>query len=129
MADDGWKTRLRSAVDRIGGQAALSRLTGTPVRTLSRWLNAPGGARFTEVVSVAEACSESLDWIAWGTRPAIDEAELAKALLLIEQFCTTAQLSAADRARAVHLIYMRAMEAPGRPLSRAELLRLFSIPG
>lgn len=83
---------------------------------------------FERVAAIGREAGVSLDWIAYGTRaPALDEALLAKAIAVVRLTFEDGQLSAADQARAVHLIYMRSLEHPDAPFSRSELLRLFGL--
>lgn len=61
----GIVSRLKEAIDRIGGAAEVSRRSGVPMSTLSNYLTGTE-ARFTRMAALAAACNVSLDWIATG---------------------------------------------------------------
>lgn len=127
--NDGWRQRLREAVERIGSQRVVAARLGIAETTMTTMLLSPTTkVSFALVAVIAREARVSIDWIAYGTSaPAIDELELAKALAEAEALAAPGRLSPLDLARAAHLIYMRALEQPGSPYGRSELLRILNI--
>lgn len=127
--NDGWRKRLRDAVERIGAQRVVAARLGIAETTMTTMLLSPTAkVSFERVAVIAREARVSLDWIAYGTStPAVDECELAQALAEAEALAAPGRLSPLDLARAAHLIYMRALEQPGSPYGRSELLRILNI--
>ena len=61
--------RLRVAVDRAGGIAAVSRASGVIPRSLGRYLSGQEMKR-PALIALARACNVSLEWLATGQEPA-----------------------------------------------------------
>lgn len=127
--NDGWRQRLRDAVERIGAQRVVAARLGIAETTMTTMLLSPTAkVSFERVAVIAREAHVSLDWIAYGTRaPAVDEGELAKAITVVEASPRLRRMSPLDRGRAGHLIYMRALEHPGAPYTETELLRILQI--
>jgi DNA-binding phage protein len=57
--------RLRGAVQKAGGPSSVSRGAGVPLSTLNTYLNGQP-PKWTSLVSIANFCGISLDWLATG---------------------------------------------------------------
>lgn len=128
--DEMQRARLAVALDRAkhGTKSRFATASGVNASSVRKWLAGESDPAFSSFAAGCALIGVSLDWIAYGTRaPALDEALLAKAIAVVRVSFEDGQLSAADQARAVHLIYMRSVEHPEAPFSRSELLRLFGL--
>lgn len=122
------RERLAQALLGRGAKARFAAAAGKHPESVRSWLAGQTAPTFEAVAAGCAALGIPLDWIAYGTAaPALDEALLAKALAKAEALAAPGRLSPLHLAQAAHLIYMRALEHPGAPYSRAELLRILKL--
>lgn len=60
--------RIEHLIREGGGPAEMSRSTGHPIRTLSRWAKGDSEPPFLAVVKIAEAGGVPLSWLAYGRK-------------------------------------------------------------
>lgn len=122
------RDRLGLALLKRGTKTRFAKAAGKSAESVRSWLAGETAPTFDAIADGCAALGISLDWIAYGTRaPSVDEGELAQAIALVDVTLCDVPLSPLDRARAAHFIYMRALEHPGAPYERRELLRILGI--
>lgn len=65
----GFKERMTSIIDRLGGLRAASTLVGVTEDSLSNWKSGRVNPSFHGMKSLAKAADVSLDWLAYGEGP------------------------------------------------------------
>lgn len=126
FVNEARRCRLGLALLKRGTKTRFAKAAGKSAESVRSWLAGETAPTFDAITDGCAALGISLDWIAYGTRaPAVDEGELAKAITYAEGYLSG--LTPLDRARAIHLIYMRALEHPAAPYGRSELLRILGV--
>lgn len=69
MTSEAFSARLRAITPNRGDLSELSRESGIPVRTITRWARDQGEPQVTELVKIAEATGCTLEWLATGRGP------------------------------------------------------------